>query len=421
MKKRNIILSLMLSIGVLSSNATVAEAFQPVSHCTLINSISKDLPSDSIIAKAIKEYPEMANWGANGLDLPYLQPGQVLDRSPWADRYHYYKIGSFASEQLKTALASKDLKKIAFAAGWVSHITGDLACHGIFVNPECGVYLDNESTRPLHKKLENNAEIYCFSKLGGNSINDYNKSNIQQKFSNADEIPFDLMNDTSQAIYGQAPNRDEEKLWCKTLQIGMSTGVGYKYVSAADSKEVLSEGDREQRLIKAFDQAKKHGVTLLHQAELNDYSGFTDRWNLDVGLSKSPISSLTVTVETGKVMGAGTDDDVYFAIQLNNGTTKTWKLDKANYNDFEYGDRDEYYLYINNIDFNPKDVKKTFITKKDGSFFGADWYLKGFNINVNGIDAVNKNVNKWITDKNATESVNVDWSNITNTSDPSIN
>ncbi|WP_243169698.1 hypothetical protein [Clostridium algidicarnis] len=50
------------------------------------------------------------------------------------------------------------MKKITFAVGWISHITGDLACHGIFVNTECGVYLDNENTRALHKELGNNAE-----------------------------------------------------------------------------------------------------------------------------------------------------------------------------------------------------------------------------------------------------------------------
>ncbi|GAA0736717.1 PLAT/LH2 domain-containing protein [Clostridium oceanicum] len=420
MKKKNLVSSFLLSVVIVFNTSITALAFQPVSHCTLIEEISKDLPQESLIAKAIKTYPNVANWGANGLDLPYLQPGQVLERAPWADRFHYYKVGTFASTQLKKALASKNLKNIAFAAGWVSHITGDLACHGVFVNPECGVYLDNESTRGLHKDLESNAEIYVFNKLGGNKISDYNKTNISEKFANTNDIPFKFMNETTKEVYGQSSSETEETMWTKALQLGLKTGIGYNYISYEDSQKMLSQNNRIKRLENAFEQGKKHGITLLKQAESGDYSGFTDRWNLDVGLSKSPMSSLTVTVETGKAFGAGTDDDIYFSIELKDGTVKQWKLDKVNYNDFEYGDCDEYYLYINDIDFNPKDVAKTYLTKKNISSIGPDWYLKSFNVNVNGIDAVDKEVNKWIDSKEDKETVDVNWDHITNTSDPDI-
>ncbi|WP_251861342.1 zinc dependent phospholipase C family protein [Clostridium sp. Marseille-Q2269] len=420
MKRTKAIISFLLSTVItLTVNVSVL-AFQPTSHCTLIEEISKDLPKESLIAKAINTYPNVANWGANAPDLPYLQPGQVLERSPWADRFHYYKVGTFASTQLKKALDSKDLKNIAFAAGWVSHITGDLACHGVFVNAECGVYLHNDCTRGLHKELENNAEIYIFTKFGGNKISDYNKTTISNKFNNSGDIPFAFMNEVTNEVYGQSSSETEESMWTKALQLGINTGIGYNYIDYENSQKILSQNNRISRLESAFEQAKKHGVTLLTQAESGDYSGFTDRWNLDVGLSKSPMSSLTVTVETGKSLGAGTDDHIYFSVELKDSTVKEWKLDKVNYNDFEYGDSDEYYLYINDINFNPKDVAKTYLTKKNVSSIGADWYLKGFNVNVNGMDVVEKESNKWIDSSNNKEIVNVDWSNVTNTSDPSI-
>ncbi|MBB6716629.1 zinc dependent phospholipase C family protein [Clostridium gasigenes] len=412
-------ISKLLAVTLIFSSVSSfkAYAFQPASHCTLIENVKENLPQESIIKKSLETYPGIANWGSNALDLGYLQPGQALDRAPWADRYHYYKVGTFASEQLKMALASKDMKKIAFAAGWLSHITGDLACHGIFVNPECGVYLDNENTRPLHRELENNAEAIVWADIAKKPIEDYSKG-IAPIFSNIEDIPFDLVNDVSQKVYGVSANLSEEKLQCKTLMIGLQTGIGYNYGDLQKSKELLSQNGRLERLKNAFIDAQNKCTSLLIEAEKGDYSKFSDRWNLDVGKSASPISSLTAVVETGNEFGNGTDDDIFLNIQLKNGTIKEWKLDKKNYNDFEQGDNDEYYLYINEIEFAPSDVDKVIVKKKGvSSSIAADWYLKAITVNVNGTDALKQNVDNWIKGTNAVKEFKVDWSSITNTSD----
>lgn len=412
-------ISKLLAVTLIFSSVSSfkAYAFQPASHCTLIENVKENLPQESIIKKSLETYPGIANWGSNALDLGYLQPGQALERAPWADRYHYYKVGTFASEQLKMALASKDMKKIAFAAGWLSHITGDLACHGIFVNPECGVYLDNENTRPLHRELENNAEAIVWADIAKKPIEDYSKG-IAPIFSNIEDIPFDLVNDVSQKVYGVSANLSEEKLQCKTLMIGLQTGIGYNYGDLQKSKELLSQNGRLERLKNAFIDAQNKCTSLLIEAEKGDYSKFSDRWNLDVGKSASPISSLTAVVETGNEFGNGTDDDIFLNIQLKNGTIKEWKLDKKNYNDFEQGDNDEYYLYINEIEFAPSDVDKVIVKKKGvSSSIGADWYLKAITVNVNGTDALKQNVDNWIKGTNAVKEFKVDWSSITNTSD----
>lgn len=155
-------------------------------------------------------------------------------------------------------------------------------------------------------------------------------------------------------------------------------------------------------------------------AESGNYSNFSDRWNLDVGASESPISSLTVTITTGTKSGAGTDDDIYFGLTLKSGATKKWLLDKAGYNDFENGNQDEYYLYINDKKFNPSDIERVWIEKKhiDHSM-GEAWYLSKIKIDVNGNNAFSKSIDKWLKG-NDSVSYNVDWSNITNTSDPII-
>ncbi|MBU3133879.1 zinc dependent phospholipase C family protein [Clostridium gasigenes] len=412
-------ISKLLAVTLIFSSVSSfkAYAFQPASHCTLIENVKENLPQESIIKKSLETYPGIANWGSNALDLGYLQPGQALERAPWADRYHYYKVGTFASEQLKMALASKDMKKIAFAAGWLSHVTGDLACHGIFVNPECGVYLDNENTRSLHRELENNAEAIVWADIAKKPIEDYSKG-IAPIFSNIEDIPFDLVNDVSQKVYGVSANLSEEKLQCKTLIIGLQTGIGYNYGDLQKSKELLSQNGRLERLKNAFIDAQNKCTSLLIEAEKGDYSKFSDRWNLDVGKSASPISSLTAVVETGNEFGNGTDDDIFLNIQLKNGTIKEWKLDKKNYNDFEQGDNDEYYLYINEIEFAPSDVDKVIVKKKGvSSSIGADWYLKAITVNVNGTDALKQNVDNWIKGTNTVKEFKVDWSSITNTSD----
>ncbi len=414
-KKISKILAVTLIFSTISSFK--AYAFQPASHCSLIEKVKMDLPEQSIIKKSLETYPGIANWGSNALDLGYLQPGQVLDRAPWADRYHYYKVGTFASEQLKMALASRDMKKIAFAAGWISHVTGDLACHGIFVNFECGVYLDNENTRALHRELENNAEAIVWADISKKPIADYTKG-ISSIFSNIDDVPFDLVNDVSEKVYGVRPNLSEEKLQCKTLIAGLKTGIGYNYADLQKSTQFLAQNGRLERLKNAFVDANSKCTSLLISAENGNYGNFSDRWNLDVGKSDSPISSLTAVVETGEKFGAGTDDDVFLDIQLKNGNSKEWKLDKKNYNDFEQGDNDEYYLYINAIDFSPNDVDKVIVKKKKSTAsYGSDWYLKTITVNINGTEALKQNVNNWIQGANAAKEFKVDWSNITNTSD----
>ncbi|MBZ9618531.1 PLAT/LH2 domain-containing protein [Clostridium estertheticum] len=418
MKFRKISKFLAVTLIFSTSISFKTYAFQPASHCSLIEKVKVDLPEQSIIKRSLEIYPGIANWGSVALDLGYLQPGQILDRAPWADRYHYYKVGTFASEQLKIALSSRDMKKIAFATGWISHITGDLSCHGIFVNTECGVYLDNENTRALHKELENNAEAVVWADIAKKSIADY-KNGISSIFSNIDEIPFGLVNEVSEKVYGVSQTLAEEKLQCNTLIAGLKTGIGYNYGDLQKSREFLAQNGRSERLKNAFTDAENNCTSLLIAAENGDFSKFSDRWNLDVGKSKSPISSLTAVVETGEKFGAGTDDDVFLDIQLKNGKTKEWKLDKNNYNDFEQGDNDEYYLYINDIDFSPNDVKKVIVKKKKANIsYGADWYLKTITVNVNGTDALKQTVNSWVQGDNASKEFIVDWSNIKNTSDP---
>lgn len=418
MKLRKKAICMLAGITLLSSaNVENISAFKTASHYALIQTATDDLPSNSRIREAIEVYPEIAAWGAIGPDLGYAQVRAAAGYAPWADRFHYDKVGSLAAELLKEALSSGDQKELAFAAGWLSHECGDIACHGMYVNPECGVYMDNESTRSQHAKLEEMAEPYVWNQLASLPLNDYCKSYFPRRFASSSDIPFYLLNSACQKVYGKSESTSAETGWTDMLITSYKTGVGYSYVGLTEATDFLNQNGRKKNLENAFSTATTQTVTLLTQAEKGNYSNFSDRWNLDVGKSTSPISALTVTVKTGTKSGAGTDDDIYFGIELKSGAKKRWLLDKAGYDDFENGDNDDYYLYINDKNITPSTVKRVYIEKVNVSSNGQNWYLQSFKVNANGKDVFSTSVGKWM-DKNASVYYDANFSGISNTSDP---
>lgn len=420
MNKTKKALCVLMGIVVFSvPNVEKVSAFQAASHYTLIENVASNLPKNSVIRKAIQNNPNIAAWGSVGPDLGYAQVRALGDYAPWADRYHYDKIGTFSANLLKNALKSKDQKQIAFAAGWVSHVCGDMACHGEYVNPECGVYLDRTDTRKLHSKLEKNAEPYVWSTLG-NIEAPYNKSNLSDIFSNKKQIPYGLLKETTKSVYQTTVSKKEVKKWVKIFSIGIETGVGYKYISKKKAMKILNQNNRKERLTNAFQTAKSKCTTLLKQAEKGDYHNFSDRWNLDVGQSQSPISTITVSVKTGTKSKAGTDDDIFFGIETKSGKTKEWLLDMAGYNDFEKGDNDDYYLYINDEQITPSSISHVYFKKKHlKNSNGESWYFEQFKVDANGVNVCSEKPQKWLKGNKVVRFAS-DWSAVKNISDPAF-
>ena len=134
--------------------------------------------------------------------------------------------------------------------------------------------------------------------------------------------------------------------------------------------------NRIERLENAFNSALKRCLTMLENAEAGNYDVFLDRWNCDVGRSDSPISNLTVEIKTAENtftnFGKGTDDYVYFGIELKDGSKKEWQLDNGKasgvtVNDFEAGNNDKFYLYIDRFSSNisPESIQKIYIRKEE--------------------------------------------------------
>jgi hypothetical protein len=241
-------------------------AFGPASHYAVLVKVKDQLPASSKIKAALEQYMSIATAGANGPDLGYGQVRVVLGYAPWADQYHYDKVGSMSYYQLKDALISNDDQKIAWAAGWITHVTGDLACHGTYVNPETGVFMDNPNGRDLHKNLEGWSEPYAWV-LAGLNISLYNSSYLPSLFSISSNA-VSLLTATSQKVYQKSPSSSEVNNWFSLYKASISVGaVTYVYTDYNTALQNLNVGTRKARLESAFNTAVNDAVRLLLEVE----------------------------------------------------------------------------------------------------------------------------------------------------------
>ena len=111
--------------------------------------------------------------------------------------------------------------------------------------------------------------------------------------------------------------------------------------------------------------------------------------------ASTPVTSMTVRLETGNRRFAGTDDDVYLRVNRN----LRFPLEKAAYDDFERGDDDTYSVPIGTATRNGLtvgDIDRVAIEKsRDGPAGG--WFLHGVTLSVNGQPLVrNRAIDRWL-------------------------
>ncbi len=87
--------------------------------------------------------------------------------------------------------------------------------------------------------------------------------------------------------------------------------------------------------------------------------------------------NVRVKTTSGSLINAyGTDNDVYFGVELKNGRIAEWKLDKSGYNDHENGDNDTYAVQMDRAA--GSEVRKAWIRKQRGWEAGTaedNWHL----------------------------------------------
>lgn len=150
-----------------------AHAFKPAAHWALASSVAEKLPVGNRIKTAMTNQPQCLAWGSIGPDLAGYLPTYLIERIGWFDAYHAQSVGAYCKRLLQVALESDDDRQIAFAAGWITHIAGDMAAHGVFVNPEAGVFLDQASDHKLHSELEGYADPVVWNDIAKLSAQDF--------------------------------------------------------------------------------------------------------------------------------------------------------------------------------------------------------------------------------------------------------
>jgi hypothetical protein len=147
-------------------------------------------------------------------------------------------------------------------------------------------------------------------------------------------------------------------------------------------------------------RGQPYTATIIHGADSFDFRGpyhpFT--WIRSVpttNQASTPVTTMTVRIETGKRSGAGTDDDVY--LRINGGLR--FPLEKRLYDDFENGDVDTYSVPIGPATQNGLtvgDIDRVWIEKSKDGRYGA-WLLRGVTLTVNGQAVMsNRAINTWL-------------------------
>lgn len=403
----------LTSVFLLTFTGAPALAFKPAAHQVLLEKVRDSLPQGSTTRQAIQNNFKVANWGSDGPDLGYAYWRVAMGYAPWGDRCHYHLVGSMAAEQLRQALTSGEQWKIAWAAGWLTHVCGDMAVHGVLVNPEAGVYLDG-GDHDLHEQLETWAEPVVWTRIGGHSDGEW-RSVSGWSWDMFHDLPGDavinFMRANMQTVYGQAPSTGEVDDWMENFRdaILAGGGVAYDYVTLSEAEQGLSQNGRRAKLDSAFEQARAQSVSLLTAAASGDYSGFTDWWNLDASCTDGrPIGTLTVKIHTANEAFAGTDDDVYFGMATSNDSQR-WLLEKEGYNDFEQNDTDEYYLFTARTNFLPSLIRRIWVEKEEDGV-GGGWKLGDIDVYVNGQLVYSHGVQQWLQDGHLRWQTDVQWS-----------
>lgn len=343
---------LVMSLTFLS-NAAPAHAYIVGAHVALAVKVEQALPAGGRIRRAMANQPQMMAWGATGPDLPMAGIDYVLGRDGWSETYHWDRCGAYAEELMKEAIASNDDRKIAFAAGWITHMSGDFWTHGSngdLDRKDLDPVVWRDFARMQDVDLPGIPRVYAPMAWTGDLPPDTNKlyslfyvggvpvnlgcdgvittmnlkdpfgriatmvANVNQKVILDAEGPLTL-----QTKYPFGPSKFAESTrvmatmltapqeWF-SVQGGPVAGlyafsrgeVGYYAKTYEQGRDDLIKAGNYERARRSFWLSHQLSVDLLEAAEDGDYSGFSRAWSLnDVPDNGRGIGILKVVVNTG--------------------------------------------------------------------------------------------------------------------------
>ncbi|MFZ5353338.1 MAG: PLAT/LH2 domain-containing protein [Bacillota bacterium] len=386
-----LIIALILSFTLAPVNVS---AWRAAAHYSLMVQVTEALPASNVFRIAMETYPDIAAWGAYGPDIPYSTDSNIwlVTDFRYGDKTHYDRIGSTAAQLLFEAKLSGSWEQMAFAAGYATHVFGDMDCHGKFVNPDAGVYMDGGNDE-LHKELEIAAERYIWGNYSGLSIHEWD-DHLDNYFSSSNTRREEYM-----AIPFINANLKVFSFWENLYVLGVSdyidcmenteiswdTKIGYTYYTEEEMNKVLTK-ERKARADEAFISGRDRAVAALIAAADGNFSHFKDTFNLDVAnpadTPNKRIGTITVQITTCDAADSGTNNDIYFGIEFKDGYQYQKLLDHEGYDDFENSDKDRYYIYFPYDNYTVADISKVYLRSRDDTTFSDDWFVYSMTVDI---------------------------------------
>lgn len=108
----------------------------------------------------------------------------------------------------------------------------------------------------------------------------------------------------------------------------------------------------------------------------------------------SPIGKFHVVIKTANETNAGTDDYVYFGMELNNGMKKEFYCNLPG-DDFAAGSVGSYEFEITDASFDPSQVKRVWL-RKAAFNVRDDWKIDTLDVYMQGTRVLTKTINQWL-------------------------
>jgi phospholipase C/alpha-toxin len=109
----------------------------------------------------------------------------------------------------------------------------------------------------------------------------------------------------------------------------------------------------------------------------------------------SYIGTVDVTIRTADVLWAGTDDDIFFGMRLDDGRQIEILFDKTGYNDFERNDNDTYTFTVTDPTFQASQIRNLWLRKQ--KILGDDWKVYSIQVKMRGKVVYSQTINQWLT------------------------
>jgi hypothetical protein len=177
-----------------------------------------------MIKKACDVYPNYTRLGSIGPDIPYFEKPITSARkmlldfhmplTPAAYVLHSKTPNLFAISLFRLVLKDvkdlagekqADLKLLAFAIGYLTHIATDHVIHP-FVNANAGKYYVSDENKVRHRKIEIYQDVHVFEQMYQKDANN-KKMDTKREFGNKDfEAKIDIVDESFSETFA-------EKLW----------------------------------------------------------------------------------------------------------------------------------------------------------------------------------------------------------------